>query len=157
MHFMCSSDILLPIIQLFFFSIILFLLKRLNFDDHPDLFCMRAGAGDPREQVEAGHEAGHLRAGVVRHLPLLLRHDRVQRVHLRQPAHVHGGVEYCAGIAYQNLNAPIATQHFSFSFDDTGPICRLLSLLAILCPKYESHFLKRQFSCKSGLCSASLS
>ena len=76
---------------------------------------MRAGAGDPREQVEAGHEAGHLRAGVVRHLPLLLRHDRVQRVHLRQPAHVHGGVEYCAGIAYQNLNAPIATQHF-FSF-----------------------------------------
>lgn len=53
---------------------------------------MCAGAGDPPEQMEAGREAGHLRPGVVRHLPLLLRHDRVQRLHLCQLAHVHGGL-----------------------------------------------------------------
>ncbi len=66
--------------------------------------------------MEAGREAGRVRPGPVRGLPLLLRYDRVQRLHLRQPAHVHGGVEHKAAcLGYQNLSAPTATPE-SFLF-----------------------------------------
>lgn len=51
--------------------------------------CVHAGSGHLPEQMEAGFQAGRLRPGLVRRLPLLLCHDRVQRLHLRQPAHVH--------------------------------------------------------------------
>ena len=50
------------------------------------------GSGDPCERLEAGPEAGYLRAAALRRVPLLFRHDRVQRLHLRQPAHVSGGL-----------------------------------------------------------------
>lgn len=46
------------------------------------------GSGHPPEQMEAGCEVGFVCPGLVRHLPLLLCHDRVQCVHLRQPPHV---------------------------------------------------------------------
>lgn len=52
-----------------------------------------AGVGHPHKQVAAGFKAGHLCPGLVCRVPLLLRHDRVQRLHLCQLAHVHGGLE----------------------------------------------------------------
>lgn len=52
-----------------------------------------ADSWDSSERVEAGLQAGRLCAGSVRHLPLLLHHDRVQRLHLRQPAHVSGRLD----------------------------------------------------------------
>lgn len=70
---------------------------RLGIGTHPKygVLCVcstSAGGGDPREPLEAGSEAGYLHAGPLRCLPVFLHHDRVQRVHLRQPANVHGGV-----------------------------------------------------------------
>lgn len=56
--------------------------------------CVHAGSGHPPEQMEAGLQAGRLCPGLVRRLPLRLRHDRVQRLHLRQPAHVHRDGEH---------------------------------------------------------------
>lgn len=41
--------------------------------------------------MEAGQKAGGVRAGSIRRIPVLLRHDRVQRVHLRQPTNVPRG------------------------------------------------------------------
>ncbi len=43
--------------------------------------------------MEAGLQARRLCAGAVRHLPLLLHHDRIQCLHLRQPAHVSGRLD----------------------------------------------------------------
>lgn len=56
---------------------------------HP-LHC-DAGSWDPREQVEAGLQAGCVCDGALCRVPLLLHPDRVQHLHLRQPAHVLGG------------------------------------------------------------------
>lgn len=50
-----------------------------------------SGVGDPCEQVEVGLQAGRVRACSVCHLPLLFRHDRIQRLHICQPAHVPRG------------------------------------------------------------------
>lgn len=58
------------------------------------LTCVFPGAGDPPEQVATGFEAGRVRPRPVRRFPLLLHHDRVQRLHVCQPPHVYGGVEH---------------------------------------------------------------
>lgn len=56
------------------------------------VFCSALPAGSRRsfKQMDPGLATGAGLHRPVRHLPLLLRPDRVQRLHLRQPPHVPG-------------------------------------------------------------------
>lgn len=53
-----------------------------------------AGVWRSPEQVAAGQEAGVRMPFPVRRVPVLLHHDGVQRVHLRELAHVRGTLIY---------------------------------------------------------------
>lgn len=76
--------------------------------------CVYTGAGDPLQQVAAGFKAGRVRPRPVCRFPLLLYHDRIQRLHFCQPSHVYGRVEHSSMPRIPKPQGSHSNPQFSF-------------------------------------------